>query len=99
MFADALAVLTWPTSVAAIIVGLFMGGVYLPEMRVRTFVGPLSVFVCGETFFLFVTVARYIDGAPTWERNIGTGILWAIFSLAMWVGLRLSLRRGGSPNA
>ena len=97
MFADAVSVLSFPTVAATIVVGLFLGAVYLPEMRVRTFVGPLSMLVVGLVFFAFVTFARYIDAAPLWDRNMGTGVLWVIFCVAMWVGLRWALRKVRFP--
>ena len=86
---DAFSVLTVPTVLAALAVGLFVGAIYLPEMRVRTVVGPLSMLVAGESFFMLVTVARYVDEASTWARNIGVGILWVVFCAAMWTGLRI----------
>jgi hypothetical protein len=89
MIGDMFAPLTWQTIVATAAVGIFTGALYLPEMRVHTIVGPLSMLVAGEAFFMLTTVARYIDGTANWARLIGFGILWVEYCAVMWVGLRI----------
>ena len=89
MIGDVFAPLTWQTVIATVAVGLFTGALYLPEMRVHTIVGPLSMLVVGESFFALTAVARCIDGTPNWARLIGFGILWVLYCAVMWVGLRI----------
>ena len=96
MLADVMAPLTAQAIVATVFVGVLIGTLYLPEMRVRSLLAPVSMLVAGEAFFMLTTVARYVDGTANWARLIGFGLLWALYCITMWVGLRI--RRAHEPT-
>ena len=89
---DALSVLTLTSVSAAILVGLLLGGVYLAELKNHGVADPIVLLFSGIAFYTFVTVARWSDATPTWDRNIGTGLLWCLFCGAAWIGLRIRWR-------
>lgn len=89
---DAFTVLTLPTVGAAVIVGLIVGGVYLADVQHVSVADPIVLLMCGWAFFVLISVGRFADGALTWERNLGVGILWAVFCGSAWIGLRIRWR-------
>jgi hypothetical protein len=89
---DAFTVLTPAAFGAAILVGLLLGSLYLAEVQQQATGDPIVLLFAGVSFFVLVAGARFVDGATTWERNVGTGGLWCVFCGAAWVGLRLRWR-------
>ena len=89
---DAFSVITPPTVAASLLVGLLLGALYLAEVQNHATGDPIVLLFAGVAFFILTAAGRFVDAAPTWERNLGIAFLWCLFCGAAWIGLRLRWR-------
>jgi hypothetical protein len=70
------------------LIGLVVGAIYLAQRHTAPINPPLQLFVAGEAFSIPLTVTRWLDGtAPA--RQAGLSVLWVLFCVAVWVGIKL----------
>jgi len=55
----------------------------------RDWAMPLAAGVAGVAFDIVLAVTRLLQGSPTWDRLIGTIILWVPFCACLILGQRL----------
>jgi Na+-driven multidrug efflux pump len=86
--------LTFPTVVLVAVIGVVMG-----MTMNRAIHGAYSTagylywqLASGIVFFLPLALLRAVQGAETWSRLLGTGVLWAIYVLAKYLGASVGRR-------
>jgi hypothetical protein len=82
-----------PLSIALVVlIGASLGASLAVENRFFSLGHLYRVIVAGTLFFLPLAMMRALGGSPTWERLIGTALLWGVFAGGIWTGNRLTWR-------
>ena len=76
------------TAVAVAIGGVLIGAYLLGRWAMWPHHVMWILAVLGTGWTVMLLAVRVIEASPVWEAYLGAVILWWIYCLAMWAGLR-----------
>lgn len=82
------------TIVTFFVIGIIIGVLVFAHTTMHAGSAPWGMFLSGTAFFIPYALLRNLQNVPTWERNLGTYVLWSIFCAGIFVGIGLGRRYG-----